>query len=301
MKYLITLFSFVILLASCTTKPVIPPEEAGPLARLGAGEDFYLLARPAEHPDLASAVLGNMMETDPEEMEAALERTSLSLIAGRFGSSGAAFEFSGILEGDYPAFFVRRAFRKSKDWNKYEEKVWKGPDEILADTIFKDTLIAASEDERLSGLQSAMSGTINDDDILPEGDREWWEGGRPALMLYLPSLSVLPMPEGLPAVPENSSLTAVLTDASISGDREEAYTLSADLRFGDDRSARLWALGLRIYLAARLGRSPHQEERAAMSELSVKVEGSNIALDGWTMSPLAWARFLSEFSDNGGL
>lgn len=300
-KHTLLIVIVLAVLASCTTKPAIPPEESGPLARMDAGEDFYLLARPAEHPDLAASVLGNMMETDPEEMAAALERTSLTLIAGRFGTSEEGLEFSGILEGDYPAFFVRRALRKSKDWERQEEKVWKGPDEILADTIFRDTLIAASRDERLEGLQDAMTGIAGSEDVLSRSDREWWEGGRPAMMLYLPSLGVLPMPDGLPAVPDNSSLTAVMTDASIAGDRGEAYTLSVDLRFGDDRSARLWALGLRIYLAARLGRSPYEEERAAMSTVAVKVEGSSIALDGWSMSPFAWARFLSEFRENGGL
>ena len=298
MKYYISILSFILILASCTTKPVMPPEEAGPLSRLEAGEDFYLLARPAEHPELASAVLGNMLETDPEEMSVALERTSLSLIAGRFSSP---FEFSGILEGNYPAFFVRRSLRKSPDWEKQEKKVWMGPDEILTDTIFKDTLIAASADKRLAGLQSAMTGSAVPDEILSRSDREWWEGGHPALMLYLPSLSALPMPDGLPSVPEDSSLVLGLSDASVSGDRGEAYTLSGDIRFADERSARMWALGLRLYLAARLGRSEHDEERAAMSTVKVKTEGTVISLDGWTMSPFSWARFMADFSDNGGL
>ncbi len=297
----LTLVVIAILFASCTTRPVMPPEEAGPLARLEGNEDFYLLARPAEHPELAAAVLSNMMDTDPDEMSAALRRTRLSLIAGRFASSDAAFEFSGILEGEYPAFFVRRALRKSPDWKKQEEKIWKGPDEILADTVFKNTLIAASGDERLDGLQNAVGKASLGDDILPRDDREWWEGGRPALMLYMPSLEALPVPEGFPSVPEGSSLVMALTDASIAGDREEAYTLSGDIRFADERSARLWALGLRIYLAARLGRSPHDEERAAMGTVKVKTEASVITLDGWTMSPAAWARFMAEFSDNGGL
>ena len=300
MKYSIcTISLLLVLFASCTTRPVMPPDEAGPLSRLAAGEDFYLLARPAEHPALATAVLGNMMDADPVQMQRALERTDLGLIAGRFSSP---LEFSGILEGDYPAFFVRRSLRKSPDWEKQEEKVWKGPDEILTDTLFKDTLIAASEEERLAGLQQSLTFPSPRDEapaILPDADRQWWEGGAPAILLHLPSLGALPLPQGLPSVPEDSSLTAGLTEASAG--TGESYTLSADLRFSDERSARMWALALRIYLAARLGRSDREEERAAMRGLQVKADGPVIRLDGWTMSPAAWAVFLAEFGKNGGI
>ncbi|MBF9017786.1 MULTISPECIES: hypothetical protein [unclassified Oceanispirochaeta] len=282
--YLLCSLSFF----ACTTRPVMPPQDSDPLAVLPSTDDFYLLARPSVHPELSYELLKDILPVDSSEIYPALERTHNTVISARFGKP---LEFSGMMEGEYPAFFVRRSLKKSPGWSKNEEKTYKGPDGILADTIYKNTLLAASADPRLHVLQSALMKFPEDNSVLSAEDREWWESGNAALLFYLPDLAVFPMPEGLPVVPEGSSLLISMIPAD-----DGRYSLNGEFRFAEAGSTRFWALGLRIFLAGRLGLSESEEERLAMSELNLKIDGATIILDNWNMTAPGWGHFLSTFN-----
>lgn len=273
---------------SCTTKPVIPSQDADPLAVLPSTDDFYLLARPSLHPELSYEILRDLLPVEPSDIYPALERTHNTVISASFGKP---LEFSGMMEGDYPAFFVRRSLKKADGWSKDENKTFKGPEDILADTLYKDTLLAASADSRLDELQSALTLFPEDNTVLNRNDREWWESGNAAIMFYLPDLGALPLPEGLPVVPEGSSLLISMIPT-----QDGRYTLNGEFRFAEAKSTRFWALGLRIFIAGRLGLSESEEERLAMSELNLKIEGSNIILNNWNMSARSWGYFISTFN-----
>ncbi|MDC7234652.1 MAG: hypothetical protein PQJ58_15580 [Spirochaetales bacterium] len=280
----------ILLVSSCTTKPVIPPQDADPLAILPDSDDFYLLARPSEHPELSYEILRDLIPVEPSEIYPALERTRNTVISASFGQP---LEFSGKMEGDYPAFFVRRSLRKSPDWDKSEEKSYKGPNDILADTLYKNTLLAASAAPRLDDLQEASLVYPAEKRVLNRQDREWWESGTAALMFYLPNLALLPLPEGMPVVPEGSSLLVSMLPLE-----DGRYSLSGEFRFSDSRATRFWALGLRVFLAGRLGLSESEEERQAMGELSLKTSDSMISLSNWNMSARSWGYFISTFKRN---
>lgn len=273
---------------SCTTKPVMPPQDADPLAVLPDTDDFYLLARPSEHPELSYEILKDLLPVEPAEIYPALERTRHTAISASFGKP---LEFSGKMEGDFPAFFVRRSLKKSPAWSKDQDKTYKGPDDILADTLYKDTLLAASAPDRLDTLQASALNYPADHTLLSREDREWWESGSAALLFYLPDLAVFPLPEGLPAVPGGSSLLVSMLPLE-----DGRYSLSGEFRFADSKNTRFWALGLRIFLAGRLGLSDSPEERQAMSDLNLKIEDSVVILNNWNMSAPGWGNFISTFN-----
>ncbi len=292
-KYKDMLFLFVlfILIASCATKPIPVRKESGPLARLPRNEGFYLLARPDGHEELNLEILKTLIPLIPGEAYQVLERTHDAVLSGNFTKP---LFFSVILKGEYPAFFVRRALKKSPDWYKQEGQIWQGPDKILANTLYKNTLIAANAPNALELLSQNMNHPPITDPILPEVDRLWWEEGGPVLLFYLPRLDGLPLPQGLRTIPPGSSALMSLEPFP---DQPGRYSLHGELRFSVPREVRLWALGLRFYLAARLGLSPHAEERAALKRLNIEQEGSVLKITNWSMSPKAWAGFLASFSD----
>ncbi|MDC7241701.1 MAG: hypothetical protein PQJ50_15210, partial [Spirochaetales bacterium] len=228
-----------------------------------------------------------LMPVEEGQIMPALERTRTAVVSASFGDS---LEFSGKMEGDYPAVFVRHSLRRSKDWAKEEDKTYRGPMDILADTMYKNTLLATSGEERLDSLQSDF---LNQPEktVLPKSDLEWWQNGDSAVMFYLPDMSRLPMPAGLPSVPAGSSFAGFLSPVGES----EQYRLSGELRFADARNTRMWALGLRLFLAGTLGLSPVAEERQALNEMELKIHDSIIMLDNWKMTPSAWGHFLSVF------
>ncbi len=289
-KYILPALSLLLLallLPGCTTTAPVERIDADPLAVLPEDDDFYLLARPSEHPELVLEVLQELMPVEEGQIMPALERTRTAVVSASFGDS---LEFSGKMEGDYPAVFVRHSLRRSKDWAKEEDKTYRGPMDILADTMYKNTLLATSGEERLDSLQADF---LNQPEktVLPKSDLEWWQSGDSAVMFYLPDMSRLPMPAGLPSVPAGSSFAGFLSPVGES----EQYRLSGELRFADARNTRMWALGLRLFLAGTLGLSPVAEERQALNEMELKIHDSIIMLDNWKMTPSAWGHFLSGF------
>ncbi len=277
------------LIISCATKPILLSKDAGPLDRLPPGEDFYLLARPAGHEELNFEILKTLMPLEHGESFRALERTREAALGGKFTSPPV---FAGLLEGEYPPFFVRRALKRSPDWHKTEGQTWQGPGGILADTLYKNTLIAASLPTSLEVLRQNMNSPVKEGPSLPEAGRLWWEGGIPVLLLYLPRLERLPLPAGLKAIPSGSS---ALLGLESSPGQPGIYSLRGELRFSDPREARLWALGLRFFLAARLGLSSRGEERKALGQLNIEAEGPVLKITDWSMSPGAWGEFLGSF------
>jgi len=278
-------------LAGCSTNPVVQPSDGDPLSVLPGGESFYLLTRPAEHQELIFEILRDLLPLSQTDIYPALGRTSQTRISGTFSKP---LRFSGFMEGRFPAYFVRRSLNKSPLWQKEEGRVYKGPANILADTLFKNTLLTASGKDRLNTLESILMTGVAEDPVLKPRDREWWLSGTPALMLYVPNLSLLPLPQGMPRVPEGSSMVLSLTALS---EKKDIYSLSADFHFKEARKARIWNLGLRIFLAGRLGLSANQEERDAMSGLALKNENTDIHLNNWQMSTRGWGTFFSSFSE----
>jgi len=288
-----------LLLASCTTAPVRPEAVADPAAVLPAGEDFYLLARPSEHPVLIAEILREKIPVSPAELYPVLERTREGVFSGVFVPEASGLPvFSGQVEGDYPAFFVRSSLRNSPDWEKTDRYEYAGPGGMVAGTEFRDTLILAAGEDRLESLDRNLRGGLTgpgsseDSAVLPESLVEWWRGGQPAAVLYLPDMGLLTLPEGLPSVTEGTVLSLGLTG---SGEAEQ-YSLSAALTFPDSRSLRLWKLGIRIFLAGRLGLSPVAEERAVLSSIEMRSEGNTLHIEEWTMSARGWGRFLSSLN-----
>jgi len=280
-----------LLLTSCTTSPVLPEESADPIGLLPSAEDYYLLARPAQHPALTAEFLGLMVEVDSTKLNAVMERCESALFSGRFASPESETgisklpPLSGLVQGDFPAFFLRSSLRSDKGWEKAKRYVYAGPEGLLCDTAYKDTLLLVSEASRLQPFQEdvrAGQAGIN----LPEDTAAWWRGGQPALLVYLPDISALPLPNGLPVVPEGSALEMAFLP------EDDAYALDLFIHFADSRSARLWSLGMRFFLAGRLGLSPSPEEQAALQTLDLKTEGASLHLSGWTMSSRAWGSFL---------
>ncbi len=297
---LLFIFSFLLLfLGSCTTKPVLPPEDSDPTTILPSGEDWYILTRPSAHPDLIMALAGVWLSDSPA-IKSALTRTETTLLSGSFGkkevidlsqknSKIVLPDFSACFQGDYPAFFVRNSLRKDDAWRKGEGKTYQGPGGLIVETEFKDLVLAVSGQERLELLQQGVL-QPEVENRLPLKLREWWLSGNPALLIYLPSLSDFPLPEGVPAIPGNSQADLALIPAE-----DGKYALDLSIGFPDSRSARLWSLGLRFYLAARLGNSPVEEERQALGDISLNAEESTIRLTGWVMTPEGWGQFLSPY------
>ncbi len=288
------LFSF----SSCTTKPVLPETVTDPAGVLPAGEDWYLLVRPSEHSELISHLATRFVE-QTGSIDSALERTSTAVMSGRFPTSvvpsdteeGTTInlpEFSSSFQGDYPAFWVRNALRKDPSWEKTERAVYQGPSDLLVDTEFRDRILAVKGERRLSDLQKEFL-TPAEARRLPEDMTDWWNTGAPALLIYLPDLGAYSLPQGLPALPEGTRADLALLEGE-SG----FYELNLSLVFTDARSARLWSLGLRFFLAARLGNSPEPEERQALQELSLTTKESTIRLTGWIMTSEGWGKFLSK-------
>lgn len=281
-----------LLLTSCTTAPVLPEESADPIGLLPQGEDFYLLLRPAQHSALTAAFLSLMVDTDPQGLSVMMERTEVGFFSGRFSEtvSGPADEvvlppLSGLVRGDYPAFFVRSSLRKDKGWEKTDRYVYAGPAGLLMDTAYKNTLLLVSDKDRLEPLQedvTAGRARIN----LPVDSAQWWRGGQPALLVYLPEISTLPLPDSLPEIPSGSALEMAFIPE---GGR---YGLDLTIHFPDSRSAGLWSLGMRFFLAATLGLSDSEEEQAALQTLQLNREESSLHLSGWVMSPEGWGRFI---------
>ena len=286
----------VLFISSCTTKPVLPEKNTDPAGVLPAGDDWYLLVRPSGHSELISRLITRFFE-QTGSIDSALERTESAVMSGKFsadsvpdvteGEKGLKLPaFSSSFQGDYPAFWVRNALRKDSAWEKTERAVYRGPGNLVVDTQFRDRFLAVKGDHRLSDLQREFlipTGARR----LPEGIADWWNTGAPALLIYLPDLEAFPLPQGLPALPGGTQADLALLKVE-SG----FYELNLSLTFPDSRSARLWSLGLRFFLAARLGNSPEPEERQAFQELSLKTEESTIRLTGWIMTPEGWARFI---------
>ena len=310
------LSAVVLLLASCTTRPVLPEEKADPTILLPSGEDFYLLTRPAEHTELTRDFLQIFVEANPSSLDSALARTDEALFSGKFtdpdvhpvrntenpviGLEDQSLPpLSGQVRGDFPAFFLRSSLRREEGWEKAGRYRFEGPGDLLVDTAYKDTLLIGTDTSRLEVLSGMISGEKKAESILsgqlPAESAEWWRGGIPALMVYIPVLKVLPLPEGLPAVPEGASMEAVLSENVNPDFSPRLYNLEMVLEFPDSRSARLWSLGVRLFLAARLGLSDVEEEQAALRNISLKTEDNILSLNGWVMSAPAWGRFIGSF------
>ncbi|QEN07003.1 hypothetical protein EXM22_03005 [Oceanispirochaeta crateris] len=292
-KYLaFEILLFVFLFFSCTTPPVELPQNTDPLIVLPREDEFYLLVRPSDHSRLSFEILRDLLPLNESEVYPALERTNETILSGMFHST---LQFSAKMSGDFPAYFVRRSLKKSPFWEKVEDKTYRGPGDILADTLYKDIFLAASEEERLRDLQSLQSSDFSDfQGILNQDDLDWWLSGTPALMLYLPAISAFPLPRGLPSVSEDSSLMFSLIPIP---EQPGMYTLNGELRFSEARTAKLWALALRFYLGGRLGLSSRQEEQNALASLSLNTEGSVIHLTDWTMSARGWGDFIASFKE----
>ena len=304
-RALILASAAALLLASCTTRPVLPGGISGPAALLPAEEDYYLLSRPAGHPDLTLEILGLIIEADRDSLASLMGRTEEAFFSGSFDFSSLKEErlppLSGYIRGDFPAFFVRSSLRKDKGWEKSGRYVYAGPGGLETDTAYKDTLLLASGKGRLPFLREGMAGDFSRTNLTPEL-ADWWRSGQPALIIYIPDLSGLPLPEGLPAVPASSSLEmAFITGPAVSPGAPDSslYSLDLTLRLPDSRSARFWSMGLRFFLAARLGLSDSDEEKTALSLLSLSTSDTVIHLSGWTMSSGAWGSFMQSLRPQG--
>ena len=287
-KYILpALILLVLLLSGCTTTAPLQKENADPLAVLPEDDDFYILARPSEHPELVLEVLQELMPVEEGQMMPALSRTHTAVVSASFSDP---IVFSGKMEGDYPAVFVRHSLRRSKAWTREEDKTYRGPMNIFADTLYKNTLLAATGEGRLENLQDDFLAQTEKSILSPE-DLQWWQSGGSAVMFYLPDLGRIPMPSGLPSVPADTVFKATLDPVAGS----DKYNLSGELTFADARNTRMWALGLRIFLAGTLGLSPVEEERFVLNEMEMKMEGAGITLDNWKMTPSSWGHFLSGF------
>ena len=306
----------VLLLGSCTTRPVLPEDKADPTILLPSGEDFYLLTRPAEHRELTRDFLQIFIEADPSSLDSALARTDEAVFSGKFTDPDAlpvrgtenpviVLEYqslpplSGQVRGDFPAFFLRSSLRKEEGWEKAGRYRFEGPGDLLVDTAYRDTLLLGTDMPRLEDLSGMISGEKTEEPVssghLPSVAVEWWRGGIPALMVYIPVLDTLPLPDGLPAVPEGASMEAVLHETVSPDFYPRLYNLEMVLEFPDSRSARLWSLGVRLFLAARLGLSDVEEEQAALRNISLNTEENVLSLNGWIMSSPAWGRFIGSF------
>ncbi len=311
-----SLWAAALFLASCTTRPVLPEDEVDPTVFLPEGEDFYLLTRPAEHRELIRDFVRIFVEADPSSLDSALGRTEEAVFSGKFSDPDAipventdnpifVLEdqslppLSGQVRGDFPAFFLRSSLRGEEGWEKAGRYRFKGPGDLLVDTAFKDTLLIGTDTSRLEILSGKISGETRAESFssgqLPSGSAEWWGGGIPALMVYIPVLNSLPLPDSLPAVPEGASMEAVLTETVSPDFSLRLYNLEMALEFPDSRSARLWSLGVRLFLAARLGLSDVEEEQASLRNISLKTEENVLYLNGWVMSSDTWGRFIGSF------
>ncbi len=300
------------LFTGCATKLEAPLVsmfyDVGPLYRFPENDDFFLLARPEGHEELLAEILKNLMPFKPRDARQVLERTRAVSLSGQFTSP---LTFSAILDGEFPPFFVRRALKKSPDWHQLEKESWQGPEGSIVYTYYKNSIVATSAQERFeifrdeekfytiteageseTEFNSCTSAYCAQSPILSDGDRLWWEGGSPVLLFYMPHLEKLPLPRGLKAIPPESSALISLEAAP---HRDGAYTLNGELRFSGAPQARMWALALRFFLGARLGLSPHEEEREALGQLNLNADDSVLKITNWTMSPQAWGRFLASF------
>ena len=310
------LSAVILLLASCTTRPVLPEDKADPTILLPSGEDFYLLTRPAGHRGLTRDFLQIFVEADPSSLDSALARTDEAVFSGKFTDPDALSvrktenpvivledqslpPLSGQVRGDFPALFLRSSLRKEEGWEKAGRYRFEGPGNLLVDTAYKDTILLGTDTSRLEVLSEMISGEKTAEPLssghLTSEAAEWWRGGIPALMVYIPVLDTLPLPDSLPAVPGGASMEAVLSETVSPDFPPRLYTLEMVLEFPDSRSARLWSLGMRLFLAARLGLSEVEEEQAALRNISLKTDENVLFLNGWVMSSPAWGRFIGSF------
>lgn len=286
-----------LLIASCTTTPAPPEKGADPAGLLPPGEDFYCLVRPSAHEELVRNLLEGFgaLEEGAGGADTAIARTREGVLSGRFPpvlpenvqlASPAPPLFSAVASGDFPAFFLRSSLRLKKEWRKSSGYVYEGPGGVRMDTAYRDTLLIAADEGRLAPLRTGMAEGPRRR-ILPEALTEWWNAGGPALMVYLPDLSALPAAASLPAVPEGTAVDMAFLP------RDDAYELDLRVSFAQAGDARLWSLGLRLYLAGKMGLSFAEEERAALKALEMSREEGVLRLRGWTMTPAGWAAFFS--------